>query len=222
MKEEIRRAQTPRVAAAKRRSLIMEAAASAFAEYGFDTTSMDEIARRANVTKPVLYQHFDSKRALYLALLSQVGTELTEQIAVATEDVPEPHSRLAMGISAYYKFVHDQHFAFSLLFQSRPPGDEEITSLISGVRDAIALLVTTRLTGIDDRTERQLVASGLIGLVEGTAASYLRSSEARTDFEKPFRNSAALVWAEHTTDLLWHGLRSPRAPLTPSTPQRQA
>ncbi len=215
MKEETRRAQTPRITAVRRRSLIMDAAAHAFSEYGFDTTSMDEIARRSQVTKPVLYQHFASKRALYLALLGQVGTKLTDKIAVATESIPEPHSRLARGIAAYYEFVHDQHFAFSVLFQSRPPGDEEIALLISGFRDAIAHLVTTRLTGIDDVRERQLVASGLIGLVEGTAAAYLRSDEASLDFERPFVDSHASIWAEHTTDLLWHGLRSPRAALTP-------
>ena len=70
-----------RLPAARRRSQLLEVALDRFAATGFHTTSMEEIADAAGVTKPVLYQHFGSKRTLYLELLETVGQELLRQVA---------------------------------------------------------------------------------------------------------------------------------------------
>ena len=63
-----------RLTAAARREQILDVAVQAFAHQGFHTTSMNDVAVAAGVTKPVLYQHFASKRDLYMALLDEAGT----------------------------------------------------------------------------------------------------------------------------------------------------
>src|SRR5689334_10531993 len=73
-----------RLPAPQRRRQLLDVALDRFAAGGFERTSMDDIASGAGVTKPVLYQHFASKRALYLELLDDVGSRLLETIAEAT------------------------------------------------------------------------------------------------------------------------------------------
>jgi AcrR family transcriptional regulator len=70
-----------RLPAARRRRQLLDVALAAFASHGFHPTSMNDVAEAAGVTKPVLYQHFRSKRALYLELLEDVGERLREAIA---------------------------------------------------------------------------------------------------------------------------------------------
>ena len=79
----------PRLPAAERRRQLLDVALEAFAANGFHVTSMDDIAEAAGVTKPVLYQHFRSKRALYLELLDDVGARLMEAITKATATPPK-------------------------------------------------------------------------------------------------------------------------------------
>src|SRR6476469_8330062 len=73
-----------RLPAEQRRTQLLGVAVEIFAERGFHATSMDDIAEAAGVTKPVLYQHFPSKRALYRELLDDVDRQLTERLVVAT------------------------------------------------------------------------------------------------------------------------------------------
>jgi AcrR family transcriptional regulator len=73
-----------RMPADQRRQQLFEVARERFAQQGFHATSMDEIAEAAGVTKPVLYQHFPSKRALYVELLEETGRQLLSTLAEAT------------------------------------------------------------------------------------------------------------------------------------------
>ena len=70
-----------RLPAAARREQLLAVALEVFARQGFHGTSMNDVADAAGVTKPVLYQHFRSKRELYLALLEEVGSRLRDAIA---------------------------------------------------------------------------------------------------------------------------------------------
>ena len=73
-----------RLPATARREQILDVALDVFAASGFHGASMNDVAVAAGVTKPVLYQHFDSKRDLYKALLDEVGARLLDSIAKAT------------------------------------------------------------------------------------------------------------------------------------------
>src|SRR2546423_12129291 len=100
----------------QRRQQLFEVARERFAHQGFHATSMDEVAEAAGVTKPVLYQHFPSKRALYSELLTDVETQLLDQITRATEHAPTGRGRVEEGFAAYFRFVTQNDAGFRLLF----------------------------------------------------------------------------------------------------------
>ena len=113
-----------RLPAAERREQLLSVAITVFAEKGFHNTSMNDVADAAGVTKPVLYQHFASKRALYLELLAEIGAELRDTIAKATADAAGPRQQINLGFVAYFEFVADHADAFRVLW---PIPQAEIT-----------------------------------------------------------------------------------------------
>src|SRR3954468_16705193 len=103
-----------RLPAARRRRQLLDVALEAFAANGFHRSSMEDIADAAGVTKPVLYQHFGSKRELYLELLDAVGRQLREPIAKAVTGANRPREQVEAGFAAYFQFVANHQSAFSL------------------------------------------------------------------------------------------------------------
>src|SRR5688572_33467302 len=93
-----------RLPAPARRRQLLDVALIAFGSGGFHRTSMDDVAEAAGVTKPVLYQHFGSKRALFLELLHDVGGRLLDAIAKATAEASGPRQQVEAGFSAYFHF----------------------------------------------------------------------------------------------------------------------
>src|SRR5216110_2072625 len=103
-----------RLPAVQRRRQLFDVALEVFAQRGFHGASMAELAEAAGVTKPVLYQHFRSKRALYLELLEDVGGRLREAITKATAQADGPREQVHAGFRAYFTFVASQQPAFQL------------------------------------------------------------------------------------------------------------
>ena len=101
-----------RLPAEQRRTQLLSVAVEVFGERGFHATSMDEVAEAAGVTKPVLYQHFPSKRALYRELLDDVDAQLVNQIMEATAGAPSGRERVQEGFAAYFRFVATNRAAF--------------------------------------------------------------------------------------------------------------
>ena len=97
-----KRGRLPRSA---RRAQLMEAAQSVFVESGYHSAAMDEIAERAHVSKPVLYQHFPGKLDLYLALLEQHTREVPLLVREAIESTSDNSQRVAAAIGAFFAFV---------------------------------------------------------------------------------------------------------------------
>jgi AcrR family transcriptional regulator len=108
----------------ERRALIEDAAARLFAEHGYAATRLEDIAAAAKVTKPVLYRHFESKQALYLALLAKHRALLPRFVAPATTDEPFLE-RLPALLDAWFAYVHEQPYAWHLIFRDAT-GDQEI------------------------------------------------------------------------------------------------
>ena len=105
-----------RLPAARRREQLLEVALHVFASRGFHQTSMNDVADAAGVTKPVLYQHFSSKRALYLELLELVSLRLMAAIDEATSAAAGPREQVQRGLRAYFRFC--------LLYTSPSPRDK--------------------------------------------------------------------------------------------------
>jgi AcrR family transcriptional regulator len=158
-----------RLSATARREQILEVALQVFASSGFHGASMNDVAEAVGVTKPVLYQHFDSKRDLYQALIDDVGERLLGSITKAAAEATDGKSQTELGFRAYFRWVADDHDAFRFLFGSGTRRDDEFNSAVQRITaqaaDAIAPLIAVDI----DAAHRTTLAHALVGLAEGAS-----------------------------------------------------
>lgn len=190
-----------RLPAARRRRQLLEVALKVFAQQGFFVTSMSDIAEAAGVTKPVLYQHFRSKRELYGKLLTEVGDQIQDAITKAVASAHSPREQVEQGFAAYFRFVDDHRDAFRLFYTSGSQRDEEFSAITHKVENTLAEQVAglIEIEGLSSE-QRQLLGHGIVGMIEGASTHWL-SSEAKSDPEELTRQLA---------DLAWRGLRGVR------------
>ena len=182
-----------RLPAARRRRQLLDVAQETFAANGFHRTSMEEIADAAGVTKPVLYQHFSSKRELYLELLDDVGGRLMEQIAKAVASAAGPRQQVEAGFASYFRFVADHQSAFNLLFGSGARRDEEFADAVRKVENTIAESIAPLIEAEIDADHRRILAHGLVGLAEGTGRHWVANG-LDLDPTKVARRISELAW----------------------------
>src|ERR1700690_878992 len=127
-----------RLPADERRQQLIAVACELFARSGFHDTSMDDIAEAAGVTKPVLYQHFPSKRALYVELLDDTGRRLLDRLAEATGRATSGRERVESGFRAYFQFAVGDSSSFRLLFGASIRSDPDFARTVDGVVRAAA------------------------------------------------------------------------------------
>jgi AcrR family transcriptional regulator len=107
----------------ERRVLIVEAAGRLFGERGYEATRLDDVAAAAGVTKPILYRHFDSKQALYLALLERHRDDLGSFAGAIPPQGP-PEERLRMVLELWFAYVEVHSYAWKMLFRDTSGGPE--------------------------------------------------------------------------------------------------
>ena len=172
---ETTRATRRRMRAPERKAQLLGVARKVFGTKGFHGVSMEDVAREAGVTKPILYDHFDSKEALYLALLDADSLELEERIAKALAAPTGNRERIRASFEAYFDFVDEHAEGFSLLMQETVGANDVFRSGVGTVRDRIkdevSDLIVRESQGRLDREDADTVALGLVGMVE-TAARY--------------------------------------------------
>src|SRR3954449_10481701 len=174
--------QTPRPAAAPvrrtsrlprgaRRVQLLQAAQDVFVAQGFHAAAMDDIADRAGVSKPVLYQHFPGKRELYLALLEEHVGQLADRVRDALAATEDNHERVQGAVTAYFEFIDAEGEAFRLVFESDLRNDPDVRAVVDrGTElcvEAIAQVIAAD-TGADQE-RALLLAAGLTGLFESSA-----------------------------------------------------
>ena len=163
-----RGARLPRGA---RRLQLLGAAREVFVAQGYHAAAMDEIAERAGVSKPVLYQHFPSKRDLYLALLEQHTDELVAATREALASTTDNKQRVAATMGAFFAFIDSESESFRLVFESDFTSDPEVRELLDrmqrGCAEAIAEVIKED-TGLP-AAEAELLAIGLAGIAHVTA-----------------------------------------------------
>ncbi|OMQ15521.1 TetR family transcriptional regulator [Modestobacter sp. VKM Ac-2676] len=154
---------------------LLRAARDVFVAQGYHAAAMDDIADRAGVSKPVLYQHFPGKRELYLALLEQHVDELTDRVRQAMAGTEDNRVRVDGAVGAYFDFIDAEGEAFRLVFESDLRNDAEVRELADrgthAVTEAIAEVIAAD-TGAD-RERALLLAAGLTGLAESSARWWL-------------------------------------------------
>lgn len=185
---------TSRLSAADRREQLLAVALKVFAQRGYHSTSMNDIADAAGVTKPVLYQHFDSKRALYTATLEAVGEAMISALTSATSASPSGKEQTAAGMVAYFRWVATDPDAFSLLFGGGTRRDEEFAAVAQKVEKAAAELIAPLIEAGVDAEYQRMVAHALIGMSEGVSRHLIRSGQ-KIDPDTVGEQLASLAWA---------------------------
>ena len=182
-----------------RRAQLLGAAQEVFVAHGYHAAAMDEIALRAGVSKPVLYQHFPSKLELYLALLDQHADALVLKVREALDSTTDNKQRVAASVAAYFDFVDGEgtpgEGAFRLVFESDLRSDpavrERVERMTQCCVDAIADTIAHD-TGFRAE-EAQLLSIGLSGLMEVSARWWLSSPD-RIPKERAVELLLGLAW----------------------------
>ena len=195
-----------RLSAGERRAQLITVALRLFSERGFRATTMDDVADAAGVTKPLVYQHFSSKRALYLELVDRVAKELVAQIASAVRGADGPRQQVERGFAAFFHMVVTHEDAFLLLYgrnEADPDLDEAQRRVESAIAEAIGPLINA---GLDD-DHRRFLAYAVVGMAEGASRHWVatRGEQRRTP------NAEAARLGQRLADLAWAGLRSVHA-----------
>lgn len=184
-----------RLSRGARRAQLLVAARDVFAAQGYHAAAMDDIAEKAGVSKPVLYQHFPGKLELYRALLTTYADELVERVQGAIARTEDNRERVHAAVSAYFDFVAGEGHAYRLVFESDLRGEPEAAAVVDGALtrciDAVADVVIED-AGLD--TERaRLLAVGLVGLSQ-VAAQYWLDSDQSVPRDEAVGLMSALAW----------------------------
>ncbi|MDQ1288022.1 MAG: hypothetical protein QG622_1587 [Actinomycetota bacterium] len=193
------RARSTRLPRSARRQQLLGAAREVFVAQGYHATAMDDIAERAGVSKPVLYQHFLSKRDLYLALVQQHSNELLSSVQTALQSTPDNKLRVAATMAAYFAFIDTKSEAFRLVFESDLRNDPEVRDLVDTVSAGCAAAIASVIsedTGIPEE-EAELLGVALAGMAHITARYWLDTGR-----RVPRETADALV-----AQLAWRGVR---------------
>jgi AcrR family transcriptional regulator len=113
-----------RLPSEERRATIVEAAGRLFGERGYDSTRLDDIAAAAGVTKPIVYRHFDTKRALYIALLERHRDDLASFAAMIDAEEGTRDERLRAVLEVWLTYVETHSYAWRMLFRDTGGGPE--------------------------------------------------------------------------------------------------
>jgi AcrR family transcriptional regulator len=162
-----------RLTADARRRQLFDVALTLFSEHGYAATTMDEIAEAAGVTKPLVYQHFESKRALYLELMDVFSRELVDRIVEATSTAVGPRQQVELGFAAYFELMVRNEKAFRLLYGRDAPDDLELGAALRRVEETIAQAIDPLIDAGLDPEHRLLLAHSVVGMAEGASRHWL-------------------------------------------------
>jgi AcrR family transcriptional regulator len=180
----------------ERSKQLLEIAEAVFAERGVQATSMEEIADRAGVTKPVLYDHYGSKDRLVAAVVERAGAVLGTAVVDAVAAASSPETALVQGLRAYFEFIEERRAGLhALLTEGVIPGSEAATAL-ERVRTKQAELIAALLVeqvADPDPVQAQIYAQIVVGATERLA----------TQPDGPAYSVDVLT--RHVMDVIWCG-----------------
>ena len=197
--DEVRVTRGTRLTRQARRAQLLEAAQQVFVSSGYHAAGMDEIAERAGVSKPVLYQHFPGKMELYLALLDDANEQITATVLRALEGATSQLDRVWATMEAYFDFVSREGTPYRLVFESDllndPAVSERLARVEREISAAVAPLIQQNTDYSDD--EALLLATALVGMAQQSARFWQQHDES-----VPRQDAARLVAA-----LAWKGIQ---------------
>jgi AcrR family transcriptional regulator len=182
----------PRLA---RRRQLLGAAQEVFVAQGYHAAAMDEIAERAGVSKPVLYQHFPGKLELYLALLDEHAEGLVQRVREALATTSDNKVRVQRTMEAFYDFVAGEGEAFRLVFESDLRNVAPVRARVERTNQQCAEMIAQVIqedTGVSS-DEAHLLGMGLVGMAE-VSARYWLSQRGTIPKEQAEHLVARLSW----------------------------
>jgi AcrR family transcriptional regulator len=158
----------------QRRTQLLESALEVFVAQGYHAAAMDDIAERAGVSKPVLYQHFPGKLELYLALLDSSCDAIIDNCRQALASTTDNKRRVAAAIAAFYDYVADTG-AFRLVFESDLTSEPTVRSHVERVTTECAASIADVIhddTGLP-APDARLLAVSLVGMAQVSARFWM-------------------------------------------------
>ena len=190
----------------ERRGQLLAAASDVFVDRGYHAAGMDEIAERAGVSKPVLYQHFSSKLELYLAVLARHVENLVSGVRQALRTTTDNRQRVRAAVAAFFDFVEHDGQGYRLIFENdyvtEPTVSAQVKVATEACTDAVFDLISHD-SGLDPHRAR-MIAVGLVSISVDSARYWL-------DNNRPIAREDAV---EGTVQFIWGGLS--HVPLTRS------
>jgi AcrR family transcriptional regulator len=189
------------MSAADRRELILDAARSAFAESGYHETSLDAVAERAGVSKALLYEHFSSKRELYVAMLEMHVHELVERISGAVAGAEPGEARMLAGVQAFFAFVEERRGAWRIMF--RNADDPDVAIRLDRLRDEVAAAIIQLMN--EEAERKGLDFPNLPQTVEMLAQQMVGAMQSLADWWDLHREVPSDEVVQAAMDFAWIG-----------------
>ena len=189
---------TPRLSRAARRTQLLAAAKTVFVTQGYHAAAMDDIAVRAGVSKPVLYQHFSSKLELYLAVLQRHVDNLVSGVRQALRATDDNRQRLRAAVAAFFDFIEHDSQGYRLIFENdyvtEPQVSAQVRVATESCTDAVFELISND-SGLEAHRAR-MIAVGLVAISVDCARYWLNS-------DRPISKEDAV---DGTVYFAWGGL----------------
>jgi AcrR family transcriptional regulator len=190
----------------ERRGQLLAAASEVFVDRGYHAAGMDEIADRAGVSKPVLYQHFTSKLELYLAVLQRHADNLVSGVRQALRTTTDNRQRVRAAVDAFFDFIEHDGQGYRLIFENdyvtEPQVSAQVKVATEACTDAVFDLISHD-SGLEPHRAR-MIAVGLVSISVDSARYWLNN-------DRPISKDDAV---EGTVQFIWGGLS--HVPLTRS------
>ncbi|HVE75986.1 MAG TPA: TetR/AcrR family transcriptional regulator [Actinomycetota bacterium] len=188
----------PRLTRQERRLRLLAAGRQLFGERGYLKTEVGELARRAGVTKPILYDHFpNGKTEVFIAVLDEHVQRLLKVLWEAMSSSEDPRQRLHDGLGAYVKFADENPEGFRLLMQSAAEVDHSVWLHLHDARNVIVQGLASTIGDVMrarsiDPTGAPIYAHALLGAVESVVGWWL--AEGKPDRETVTDYLLAFTW----------------------------
>jgi AcrR family transcriptional regulator len=187
-----------RMTGQQRRAQLLDVARARFAQRGFDATSIEDIAERAGVSKPVVYEHFGGKEGMYAVIVDREVGHLLERITAAL-DGKTPRELLEQAAGAFLAYIEEEPDGFTILVRDSPlpSSSGTLASVIGDIASQVEYVLAGEFKerGFDVKLAG-LYSQALVGMVGLVGQWWLDSG-------KPERDAVAA----HLVNLAWNGLK---------------
>lgn len=186
-----------RLSAVERREQLIRVGRQVFARLGYEATTVEEIARKAKVSKPIVYEHFGGKEGLYAVIVDREMANATDRMTRAISD-GSPRERLEQATLAFLTWVKEEPDGFNVLLRDKPlSGSSGMAGLLHDVAARVAGIFEQQFVQAGyDRRLAPMYAHALVGMVTYVGEWWME-----------VRRPSVEVVAAHLAAMAWMGLR---------------